>query len=226
MGRNPIEAVVFALACCGLALAAGAEPPRPEPGLTAETIYQRVLDNRFSSSIQEVAMLSSDQAGREQPVHVRMLWHRYDEGTAEYAKGVTSRTLIRYLTPPEVRGGGYLIINKLDLPNDQFMYLNSTRRVYWRRPLRRLDFGIAAGVGFDQRSVDARNGHVAVGSVRPGSPAVVAAEPCSRSLTGVEQQVAAGQLNDFAFVATGRCHIANLPGGSMIVGVVDKPIGK
>lgn len=99
-----------------------------DPELSADAIYARVLANRFESSVQELALVSGDRSGREQPLRVRMLWHRYDEGSAESRQGVLSRTLIRYLEPADIRGTGYLVINKSPAPDDQFMYLSSVRR--------------------------------------------------------------------------------------------------
>lgn len=119
-----------ALALAAVPLAAAAEgPPAPDPSLDAHAIYERVLANRFRSSVQELALRSGDRGGREAPVEARMLWRRYDEGTDERAGGVLSRTLIRYLEPYDVRGAGYLVVNKRDGPDDQFVYLPSMRRI-------------------------------------------------------------------------------------------------
>jgi len=98
-------------------------------GLSAETIYARVLDNRFESSVQELALVSADRAGRELLIRLQMLWRRYGEETDEAASGVVSRTVIRYLDPPAMRRTGYLVVNRRDAPNDQFIYLESMRRI-------------------------------------------------------------------------------------------------
>jgi len=105
--------------------------PRPpiDPTLSADAIYQRVLDNRFDASAQDIAILSGDRAGRTQAIQVKMLWRRYPEATEKGGDGVLSRTLVRYFEPFDLRNTGYLIINKADLPNDQFVYLESMRRV-------------------------------------------------------------------------------------------------
>jgi hypothetical protein len=102
--------------------------PGLDPELSAETIYERVLANRFESSVQELSLISGDRTGREQPLRVQMLWRRYAEGSSEAGKGILSRTLIRYLEPADIRGTAYLVINKSATPNDQFMYLSSMRR--------------------------------------------------------------------------------------------------
>jgi hypothetical protein len=105
--------------------------PRPliDPTLSADAIYQRVLDNRFDASAQDIDIISGDRAGRSQSIEIKMLWRRYPEATAEEGDGVLSRTLVRYFEPFDLRNTGYLIINKADLPNDQFVYLESMRRV-------------------------------------------------------------------------------------------------
>ena len=105
------------------------EDPTPGDGLTADEIYRRLLENRFMSSDQSLAIVSGDRAGREQKIRMRMLWRRYPEGSEEVEEGILSRTLVRYMAPPEMRRTGYLIINKRDAPNDQFIYLHSMRRV-------------------------------------------------------------------------------------------------
>jgi hypothetical protein len=99
-----------------------------ERELSARQIYERVLANRFQSSVQELALISADRVGREQPLRVHMLWRRYAEGSEEAGDGIVSRTLVRYLEPADLRGTGYLIINKSESPDDQFMYLRSLRR--------------------------------------------------------------------------------------------------
>jgi len=125
------------LACVAIVLAvpiradlpSGDAVPTPlEPGLTADAIYQRALENRFRSAVQDLEIVSGDRAGREQPLRLLMLWKRYPEDTEEARNGVLSRTLVRYLEPADIRGTGYLVINKRDAPNDQFVYFSSMRR--------------------------------------------------------------------------------------------------
>lgn len=105
--------------------------PRPQidPTLSADAIYRRVLDNRFDASAQDIDIVSGDRAGRTQAIEIKMLWRRYPDATEEGGDGVLSRTLVRYYEPFDLRNTGYLIINKADLPNDQFVYLESMRRV-------------------------------------------------------------------------------------------------
>jgi hypothetical protein len=108
---------------CLLPLRLLAEPVL-DPQLDADTLYERVLSNRFESSVQEVELISGDRIGREQGIRLQMLWRRYPEPDGS----VLSRTLIRYLEPADVRGAGYLVINKQGQPDDQFVYLPSSRR--------------------------------------------------------------------------------------------------
>ncbi len=100
-----------------------------EAELTAREIYSRVLDNRFDSSVQELAIISTDRAGNAQHIRMQQLWKRYPEGSQSDRKGIISRTVVRYLEPADYRKTGYLVINKRDQPNDQFIYLASMRRV-------------------------------------------------------------------------------------------------
>lgn len=122
----PLLLALLALPALPVSAAGGAEP---DQALSADQIYEKVLENRFEASAQELVIDSGDRVGREQHTVVQMLWRRYGEGSSEAKEGIQSRTLVRYLEPGDVRGAGYLVINKSDLPNDQFMYLKSLRRV-------------------------------------------------------------------------------------------------
>lgn len=101
-----------------------------EDGLSAREIYELVLKNRFDSSLQTLALHSYDRAENVSLLRARVAWAHYDETTEErIERKITSRTMIKYMHPRDVRGTGYLVINKLDLPDDQFVYLPSMRRV-------------------------------------------------------------------------------------------------
>ncbi len=113
-----------------------AQPPaespaqeNPEADLTAREIYRRMLRNRFDSAAQELVLVSSDRAGNEQELRMQQLWKRYLEGSKSRGKGILARTIVRYLAPADLRNTGYLVINKQDQPSDQFIYLESQRRV-------------------------------------------------------------------------------------------------
>ncbi len=125
-GEDPVEVAA------DVALTVQGEDPvevAADAALTAREIYQRVLENRFDSSVQELAIISSDRAGNVQNIRMQQLWKRYPEGSESDRKGIISRTVVRYLEPADYRKTGYLVINKRDQPNDQFIYLASMRRV-------------------------------------------------------------------------------------------------
>jgi hypothetical protein len=113
-------------------LAAGpssAGPRSLDAALDADSIYERVLANRFDASVHEVVLTSGDRAGRVQLIELQMLWRRYEAAAEDDGNGVLSRSLVRYLEPGDVRGSGYLVINKRQGPDDQFMYMKSMRRI-------------------------------------------------------------------------------------------------
>jgi hypothetical protein len=102
------------------------DPPAAE--LTGEDIYARVLENRFDSYIQLSSLISGDRAGNDQETRMRMWFKSYRNGDKPEPYTL-SKTLVKYTHPFDVRHSGYLIINKDQLPNDQFVYLNTNRRV-------------------------------------------------------------------------------------------------
>ena len=111
--------------------AAGGEhgAPPAEAALTGRDIYARVLENRFDSFIQDSTLRSGDRGGREQVTKLRMHWQDFRNGQGDPAKGVLSKTLVRYSHPFEVRHAVYLIIDNSRRPNDQFVYFPSRRQV-------------------------------------------------------------------------------------------------
>jgi hypothetical protein len=132
--RLATAALVLALARAAAGEQAGGFPdalpgqgPPPDPALTGEQIYERVVANRFRSSIQDVAFFSSDSGGAEQETRIQLIFENWKE--REGANGTLSKTKIIYEHPFEVRYTTYLIIDNRDRPNDQFIYLNSRRRV-------------------------------------------------------------------------------------------------
>lgn len=98
----------------------------PGADLTGEEIYERVVENRFQSYIQNVALFSSDRGGSEQETRLTVTWENFRK---KDHKDTLSKTVVRYTHPFDVRFAGYLIINNLDRPNDQFLYLPSMRRI-------------------------------------------------------------------------------------------------
>ncbi|MBW2272499.1 MAG: outer membrane lipoprotein-sorting protein [Deltaproteobacteria bacterium] len=102
----------------------------PDDKLTGSEIYERVLDNRFDTYIQETTLTSADRGGNAQTTRLKMWFESLRDADRKPLDGITlSKTLVRYLAPFDLRHSGYLVINKLDFPNDQFVYLNSQRLV-------------------------------------------------------------------------------------------------
>ena len=102
----------------------------PDAKLSGRDIYERVLENRFSSYIQQSALRSGDQAGNTQETRLRMWFKSFrEDGQEPTDDGLLSKTLVKYTHPFDLRHSGYLVINNLDRPSDQFVYLASRRRV-------------------------------------------------------------------------------------------------
>ncbi len=97
-------------------------------GLTGQDIYERVLRNRFDGYIQTSSLVSGDRGGSEQESRLRMTWKNFREND-EPTRGVLSKTLVKYTHPFDLRFSGYLIVNNHQRHNDQFLYLNSSRRI-------------------------------------------------------------------------------------------------
>jgi len=120
----------------GAALAAGLllvpAPALSEPAdahLSGRDIYDRVLENRFTSVVQDATLSSGDRAGREQVTKLRMHWKDYRDGNGDAPRGILSKALVRYSHPFDIRHSGYLIIHNLDRRNDQFVYFPQRRKV-------------------------------------------------------------------------------------------------
>jgi hypothetical protein len=71
----------------------------------------------------------STRGGLRMPVRVQLIWRRYAGGGDATARGVRSRLVVRYLAPPELRRTGYLLVDRDDGPDDQFVYLRSLGRI-------------------------------------------------------------------------------------------------
>jgi len=117
---------------CAALLAASAAPAAEdaEPaGPSGREIYDRVLANRFDAYEQQARLVSGDRAGNEQESRMTVLWKSFRDEQGEPRKGALSKTRIRYTHPFDLRFSGYLLINNRDRPDDQFVYLNSRRRI-------------------------------------------------------------------------------------------------
>ena len=108
--------------------AGAGEDAEPAP-LSGREIYDRLLANRFYAYEQDARLVSGDRARNEQESRMTVLWKSFRDEQGEPRKGVLSKTRIVYTHPFDLRFSGYLIINNRDRPDDQFVYLNSRRRI-------------------------------------------------------------------------------------------------
>ena len=102
----------------------------PDAALDGREIYKRMLDNRYKSFVQTCEMVSGDRAGNEQETRMRMAYESQRGPDDEPLHGATlSKTLVRYTFPSELRHSGYLAIQNVGRPDDQFVYRSSSRRI-------------------------------------------------------------------------------------------------
>jgi hypothetical protein len=93
--------------------------------LSGAQIYDRVLQNRFDAYEQKIRMESGDRGGNIERVDMEV---KYMSTEKEDDK-VLSKTIAKYEAPQDVRHMGYLVVNKAEGADDQFVYLPSSRRV-------------------------------------------------------------------------------------------------
>jgi hypothetical protein len=95
-------------------------------GLTGDDLYQRVLENRFDAFEQIVSLRSgAAQGGGFQGVRVRLRYRNFRHEKLQ----ILSKTIAKYFEPTDVRHLGYLVINKKNGQDDQFVYRPSARKV-------------------------------------------------------------------------------------------------
>jgi hypothetical protein len=111
-----------------LAAPAGAGTPVPDPELSGQDVYARVLANRFDTFTQESQLASGDEAGREQSTRLRMHFMDFRDAENQPRRGVLSKTLVQYTHPFDLRHAGYLVIQNHARENDQFVYLPARRQ--------------------------------------------------------------------------------------------------
>lgn len=119
----------------GILLMPAAARPAPEPDdvppadpgarLTGDEIYRRVLDNRFRAYEQKLRMKSGDRSGLAQSTLMEVKYLSF-KGKSEK---ILSKTIAKYQEPQDVRHLGYLVVNKREGADDQFVYRPSSRRV-------------------------------------------------------------------------------------------------
>ena len=108
-----------------------APPPAPavssplDASLDGRAIYDRVLDNRFDSYIEDLSMHSGDRGGNIQNTVMRIKYRSFKKESDR----IVSKVIMKYEAPQDVRHLGYLVINKQDGSEDQFVYRPSSRRV-------------------------------------------------------------------------------------------------
>jgi hypothetical protein len=104
-------------------------PPSFPDGKTGRDIYSCVLANRFRAYIQDARLVSGDRGQSAQESRLTMTWKSFRDDQDEPRGGVLSKTIVRYTHPFDLRFSGYLVINNVDRPNDQFVYLAASRRI-------------------------------------------------------------------------------------------------
>ena len=97
-------------------------------GLSAEQIYSRVLQNRFREFTQEARMASGDRAGRVQEARMTITFKDFTDAKGRPTRGISSKVLIKYTHPFDLRHSGYLAIQNAGRVDDHFLYLPSRRR--------------------------------------------------------------------------------------------------
>ena len=113
----------------GAAAAAPSGDASASDGLSGHQIYDRVLDNRFRSTRENIRLISGDRSGNAQESRMTVLWKSFRDDKDQATNGVFSKTVVRYTHPFDLRFSAYLVINNADRADDQFVYLNSRRRI-------------------------------------------------------------------------------------------------
>ncbi len=95
-------------------------------GQTGDDLYQKLLDNRFDAFEQISSLRSGSKDGEGfQGVRVRVRYRNFSHEDPR----ILSKTIAKYLEPTDVRHLGYLVINKANGQDDQFVYRPSARKV-------------------------------------------------------------------------------------------------
>ena len=97
--------------------------------LTGEEIYRRVLQNRLKAYEQDSRIVSGDRGGSEQQSSLTIQFRSFKDDNDEPVDGVHSKTRLEYTEPFDLRHTAYLVIDKDDATNDQFVYLPTYRRI-------------------------------------------------------------------------------------------------
>jgi len=106
---------------------ASEDAPPTGAEMTGDDIYHKILENRFTAYVQRISMTSGDRGGNELTTEIRLKYRNYRN--TKRADRFVSKTIAKYSEPMDVRHLGYLVINKADGKNDEFIYQPSSRRV-------------------------------------------------------------------------------------------------
>jgi len=97
--------------------------------LTGEEIYRRVLRNRLHAYEQDARIVSGDRGGSTQETAMTVHFQSFKDENDQAIDGIHSKTRLEYTEPFDLRHTTYLVIDKADATNDQFVYLPTWRRV-------------------------------------------------------------------------------------------------
>ena len=137
--QKPLStALALAITCTFSIGTLAADPPVVSPSsedatvsdsLSGRQIYDKVLANRFRATRQNARLISGDRSGNAMESRMTVLWKTFRDENEKATEGVFSKTVVRYTHPFDLRFSAYLVINNQDRPDDQFVYLNSRRRI-------------------------------------------------------------------------------------------------
>ena len=156
--RPPLPLVLALTLACVAASVSLAADPQPAAsrssqdapaadGRTGRQIYDEVLANRFRATRQNARLVSGDRSNNTLESRMTVLWKTFRDENDRATEGIFSKTVVRYTHPFDLRFSAYLIINNEDRPDDQFVYLNSRRRI--RRVNLRGEAVLGSDFGFE-----------------------------------------------------------------------------
>lgn len=150
---------------------------------------ERCVETAFPRSArQEVVLRSRDRVGAVNEMEASMLWSRGDEGRTQ--------ALIRFDSPPDVRGSAVLFQEREDGGEDMFMYLPELKRV--RRISGRMVSGSMFGTDFSYEEFE----HLVGASARAPGRLLPDAELEGRAVHVVRYDRPEGDEGRYAFVVS------------------------
>lgn len=140
---RPVTVTLLALGSIFVAAAWSEDeaPPTFEDGMSGRDIYAKVLENQLATSAMEQRTLSEDQSGDYQEAH---FWSRYRDYRVDGkpdAKGVISKSMMKYTLPHSYRDSGYLFVEKYHAVNEGFNYSRGRGKVMRVRTSEETVFG-------------------------------------------------------------------------------------